>query len=40
MKCELPNWATEIGRDRHGTWATIDIKGVTIKVRWIEPGAG
>ena len=32
------NWAHRHGRDTYGIWVEVDIIGVTLKMRWIEPG--
>ncbi len=34
----VPDWADRADRDRYGRWAEVDIKGVALKMRWIEPG--
>jgi formylglycine-generating enzyme required for sulfatase activity len=31
-------WAVAAGRDRYGLWADADIKGVSLRFRWIPPG--
>ena len=33
-----PSWAHHAGRDIYGVWASVDIRGVELKMRWIEPG--
>jgi formylglycine-generating enzyme required for sulfatase activity len=33
-----PDWATRLGRDPHGLYADLEIKGVTQRFRWIVPG--
>jgi formylglycine-generating enzyme required for sulfatase activity len=38
-----PDWATAIGRDRHGLWTRFEVKGergrtVSQRMRWIPPG--
>lgn len=33
-----PGWATAIGRDRFGLWASFEIQGVVQRMRWIPPG--
>jgi len=33
-----PEWATAVGRDRFGLWATLGIEGVEYRMRWIAPG--
>lgn len=31
-------WAVAAGRDRYGLWADADVKGVSLRFRWIPPG--
>ena len=31
-------WVSSYGEDRYGIWCTFTIKGVTCKLRWIDPG--
>ena len=31
-------WADRFGYDIYGLWASVDIRGVELKMRWIEPG--
>ena len=31
-------WAHRFGYDIYGLWASVDIRGVELKMRWIEPG--
>lgn len=31
-------WMQQIGRDQYGLYADLDIKGITQRFRWIEPG--
>jgi len=33
-----PDWATAMGRDRHGLWAEFTIDAVVQRMRWIPPG--
>lgn len=33
-----PAWASRWGDDRFGLWATLEVKGVAQRFRWIEPG--
>ena len=33
-----PDWATAIGRDRHGIFTEIHVRGVSFVLRWIPPG--
>jgi len=33
-----PPWASAAGTDKYGTWAEFTIKGITQRMRWIEPG--
>jgi formylglycine-generating enzyme required for sulfatase activity len=35
---EVPSWAREVGRDQYGRWARVEVKGVSFRLRWIEPG--
>ncbi|MFN7952186.1 MAG: SUMF1/EgtB/PvdO family nonheme iron enzyme [bacterium] len=32
------DWARDLGRDRFGLWAEIEVKGVRHRLRWIPPG--
>lgn len=34
-----PPWASTMGDDQYGRYADINVKGVTQRFRWIEPGA-
>ncbi|MEM9456959.1 MAG: formylglycine-generating enzyme family protein [Myxococcota bacterium] len=39
LQCEpKPAWAHAIGRDRYGLWATLRVRGVEQRMRWIAPG--
>ncbi len=31
-------WAVAAGRDRFGLWAEADVKGVSVRFRWLPPG--
>ncbi len=33
-----PLWASAIGRDRIGLWATVEVEDVAFRLRWIPPG--
>lgn len=33
-----PTWATVAGKDQYGTWADLQLAGVTQRFRWIKPG--
>ena len=33
-----PSWALTWGQDEHGVYADLEIRGVTQRMRWIEPG--
>ncbi len=33
-----PPWASAMGRDRFGLWASFEVKGVSQRLRWIPPG--
>ncbi len=33
-----PEWASALGRDRFGLWATLEIEEVEQRMRWISPG--
>lgn len=33
-----PSWATEVGRDAYGLWATLTIADARQRFRWIPPG--
>lgn len=33
-----PVWATATGKDQYGTWADLQVAGVTQRFRWIQPG--
>ncbi len=33
-----PEWASALGRDRFGLWATLEVEGVEQRLRWIPPG--
>ncbi len=37
-KPPLASWADESGVDDVGTWASVEVSGVELKFRWIEPG--
>ncbi|BCG65825.1 MAG: formylglycine-generating enzyme [Methyloprofundus sp.] len=34
----IPTWAESGGRDQYGIYADINVKGVELRMRWIEPG--
>ena len=34
----VPSWATRARRDEFGRWAEVDIEGITLRLRYIEPG--
>ncbi len=34
----VPRWAASSGRDQYGTWADLQVAGVTQRFRWIQPG--
>ena len=39
LRCEpKPAWAHAMGRDRYGLWATLRVKDVEQRMRWIAPG--
>jgi formylglycine-generating enzyme required for sulfatase activity len=33
-----PPWAKAIGRDSHGLWVMLEVKGIKQRMRWIAPG--
>lgn len=35
---DVPEWAHEAGRDEYGVWAAVRLRGVELRMRWIEPG--
>ncbi len=36
---QRPQWATNLARDGYGLYLDVDIKGVSQRFRWIEPGS-
>lgn len=37
-RMERPAWASAMGRDRYGLWASFEVEGVAQRMRWIPPG--
>ena len=35
---QRPVWASDAGQDQYGRYADLEVKGITQKFRWIEPG--
>lgn len=33
-----PPWAKRVGRDKFGLYAEVEVKGVSFRMRWIDPG--